>query len=180
MCRNLRTQEVERKTQLARRTAREGSRRARCVRRTGELQKNTPGGREERVRCSRDVKPGRKPARGEGRELGSGEPYSGWAKSPKRTERRKLEKLSWNLCCQLGGASSRIGGALEGAFNPVEGAFNRSVLTVCVADKVLSVDRAGGALNLVGGALDPRDRLSRSYIKAPGVRNSITTQAINL
>ena len=35
------------------------------------------GGRVERARHSRDVKPGRKTARGEGRELGSGEPYSG-------------------------------------------------------------------------------------------------------
>ena len=32
-------------------------------------------GREERARRSRDVKSGRKAARGEGRELGSGEPY---------------------------------------------------------------------------------------------------------
>ena len=50
------------------------------------------GGREERARRSRDVKPGRKAARGEGRELGSGEPYSGWSQSPKRTELRKLKR----------------------------------------------------------------------------------------
>ena len=61
------------------------------------------GGREERARRFRDVKPGRKAAQGEGRELGSGEPYSGWPQSPKRTElrkpkrRRKGVKRGWKL-----------------------------------------------------------------------------------
>ena len=50
------------------------------------------GGREERARHSRDIKLGRKTARGEGRELGSGEPYSGWPKSPKQIEPEQVNR----------------------------------------------------------------------------------------
>ena len=49
------------------------------------------GGREERARRSRDEKPGRKAARGEGRNMGSGEPYSGRPRSPKLTEPERTD-----------------------------------------------------------------------------------------
>ncbi|KAG6503123.1 hypothetical protein ZIOFF_035413 [Zingiber officinale] len=72
VCRNLGTQEVERKTRLARRTTRERADRLGASEDEVTAEEYTVR-REEHARRSRDEKLGRKAARGEGRNLGSGQ-----------------------------------------------------------------------------------------------------------
>ena len=116
--------------------------------------------------------------------MGSGEPYFGWPESPKRTGLRKTKqrsKQAGKAASQLGGASIRLGGAssLKAPSMPIGGASDLAEVNVGLLDKVLSTHSMEAPWTPVGGALDPRDHISRGYLKAPGTRNSTTTQAIN-
>ena len=88
--------------------------------------RSTPEGRRLRMSALADEKPERKPAR-EDRKLGSGEPYSGWQRSPKRADPEEKTRTEAGLKRSRGPGQksqrlltlgSGAPGALRGARNP--------------------------------------------------------------